>query len=116
NNSRNHSGTVGVTLARSGILPSFQRCPKLRPGASWACQAPARRFDSRRIGALTLLGSLFPIPPISHHHSRALPERDLCLRSSQTAALYVATAVSKSSTPATCSVAPRLCEGQRQPP
>ena len=29
-------------------------------------------------------GLLFPIPPISHHHRRALPERNLRLRPSQT--------------------------------
>src|SRR5262249_23103074 len=29
-------------------------------------------------------GLLFAIPPISHHHSRALPERNLRLRPSQT--------------------------------
>ena len=32
-----------------------------------------------RVGALTPAGLLFPIPPISLHHSRALPERNLRL-------------------------------------
>src|SRR6516165_9342787 len=39
--------------------------------------------DHPRTGCLPA-GLLFPIPPISHHHSPALPERDLRLRPSQT--------------------------------
>src|SRR5262249_9791189 len=40
--------------------------------------------DHPRAGVLTPTGLLFPIPPISHHHSPALPERNLFLRPSQT--------------------------------
>jgi hypothetical protein len=59
-------------LARPARLgrrcPEAARCAKPRP----------RWFTSCGSGRLT------PIPPISHHHSRALPQRNLRLRPSQT--------------------------------
>src|SRR5262249_28322422 len=70
---------------RSWLLAMSPLGTKRRLRNFGLCAACGRKADID--AAASPAGLLFPIPPISHHHSRSLPERNLRLRPSQTCGL-----------------------------
>ena len=72
---------VAKSIAASGGGSGVPLCTK-----SAALSALAHRvwYPCSQYSSPASAGLLFPIPPISHHHSHALPQRNLRLRPSQT--------------------------------